>query len=245
MLKALLNPFAIVILLTSLALVGLALSVLDRGPGPAIWILLIGLTAYAASTAVIYLQSSEDAQFSGSGVGVREEIKEPLLDSEPDFLLEPESGLDPNSARETGSTYDWRLTQTALQRINRLPALSQCDLITLLPGTLSSNSVEPGQEWSQINQTPLEKGRVLREVLIAGIEKLRPPGETTRASADPALGYHILREFYVEDKPVAYLLTRYSIAEATYHRHRREAISAVSRDLEAHETLLSRSRINS
>jgi len=195
MLKALFNPFGIVLLLVSLALTVLVSSVLDRWSGQAIWIALIGLIAYAASTAVTYLLPS---------------------------VVDPARFYDP--------------TQIALRRINRLPNLSRCDLITLLPRTLSANHLE--LETGQHSQTPLEKAQVLREVLIAAIEKLRPPAETAGAGADPALGYHILHEFYLEDKPVAYLLSRYHIADATYHRHRRDAIRAISKDIEAHEALL-------
>jgi len=223
MLKALLNPFGIALLLASLVLVGLMLSVLDRWSGQAIWISLVGLIAYAASAAVIYLQPSENERSTEPREpGKQEQNQEHESDSKPDFVFASESEFDPNSAPKPDAADSYRITRSALQRINRLPALARCDLISLFPRTLSS-------------KTPLEKARVLREVLIAGIEKLRPPAETTGASADPALGYHILREFYVEDKPVAYLLTRYNIAETTYHRHRHEAIEAIYSDLEAHE----------
>ena len=54
MVKALLHPFGLAFLLASLVLAGLALSVLNRWSGQAIWILLIGLLAYAASVAAVH-----------------------------------------------------------------------------------------------------------------------------------------------------------------------------------------------
>ena len=240
MLKALLNPFGIALLIATLVLVGLVSSVLDRWSGQAIWIFLIGLIAYTSSAAVIYLQPSEDEQRNRTGESEKqEENLESELDNVPDMVFASESDFDPNSAPKPDAEDTYRITQSALQRINRLPALSRCDLITLIPRTLSSISLNPGEESSHDNRTPLEKAQVLHDVLIASIEKLRLPDETTRASADSALGYRILREFYVEDKLVAYLLTRYHVSEATYHRHRHEAISAISRDLETHEASLS------
>ena len=54
MLKALLHPFGIMLLLASLVLAGLVLSVLDGWSGQALWIVLLGLLAYAATVAVLY-----------------------------------------------------------------------------------------------------------------------------------------------------------------------------------------------
>lgn len=202
MLKTLLNPVGIVLLIASLALVVLMLFVWDRGSGPAISLFFVGLIAYAASTAVIYLQRySEEPQNSDT----------PVL---------------------------FKSTEWAIRRINKLPDLSRSDLIDLIPSTLSAVVSEPGVDAPGKIQTHLEKSQALREVLILAIEKLRPPVETKRASADHAIGFHILREFYVEGKTVKNICVRHSVSEAAYYRQRKNAVEAISRDLETHEALL-------
>lgn len=222
MLRALLNPFGLALLLASLVFAGLVLSVFDRWSEQAIWLTLIGVVAYIASSAVIYLQLLVDEQSSGSEQTVEQEEDQVR---EQETLPEPELDIVPNFATELDPSVGYRATQNALQRINSLANLSRCDLIAILPRTLSSNHDDP---------TPLEKAQALSEVLIAAIEKLKPP-----AGTDAALGYHILREFYVEGRLVAYLLTRFNIAEATYNRHRSAAISAIWSELEAQEGSLS------
>ena len=246
--KALHNLIGIALLLASLVLAVLAVSVLDRGSGQAIWIFLIGLIAYGASAAVAYLQPSAIQYSTENGEpGKQEGNREPDLELKPDVFPGPEPGPDTISVLESDPASIYESTQIALRRINRLPALSRCDLITLLPRTLFSNHLEPGAEWPQHDQTPLEKARALREVLIAAIDKLRAPAEVTSvgSGADLALGYNILRESYVEDKSVVSICRRHSISQTKYFREQRDAVLAISRHLEANEALLSRSHINS
>ena len=88
--------------------------------------------------------------------------------------------------------------------------------------------------WDAVRQY----AQALREVLITGIEELRPPGEHTGLGAPGALQYHILHEHYVQRRPVAYILTSLNIAEATYFRNRKDAILALARHLEAQEELI-------
>ena len=54
----------------------------------------------------------------------------------------------------------------------------------------------------------------------------------------PALQYHILHLACVQGRPVAYILTRLNIAEATYFRNRRAAIRTVARHLQSQEELI-------
>lgn len=229
MLRALLNPFGIVLLLASLVLVLLALLVIDRLSGQAIWFSLVGLAAYGASTAVVYLQPAVIQQsIEIEEPGTLDGNRETDSDSEPALSFESESDTDSISDLEPDPGGLYKSTQTALRRINKLPNLSRCDLINALPRTL------------QDSQTPLEKAQALREVLIAAIEKLKAPAEATGAGsgADLALGYNILRESYIEDKFVVYICRRHSISQTKYFREQRDAVLAISRDLEAREELL-------
>jgi hypothetical protein len=75
-------------------------------------------------------------------------------------------------------------------------------------------------------------------VLIAAIERFKPPGESAGAEAPQARQYHILHEAYVQRRSVSYIITRHSISEATFHRNRREAISALARQLQSQEELI-------
>ena len=212
MLKALRNPFGIMLLLASLVLAGLVVSVLDRWSGQAPWIILLGILAYAASVAVLHQTRLSSEQGSNSEVTGPDPTEDE--DVEPDSLVLR------------------RMVQDALQHLNNLAALSQCELVFLLPRTLGEI-------------TPLEKAQALREVLIAAMERLKPPGEATRAGAPEALQYHILYEAYVQGKPVAYILTRHNIADSTYHRNRRDAIDLVGGHVLSQEELIWQSRVES
>ena len=216
--KALRHPFGIMLLLASLVQAGLALSVLDRWSGQAPWIILLGLLAYAASITVLHLTRPFREQSNGT---------DPERDSQ-DFS---------------------RFVQKALRQLNNPAALSQCELVYLLPRTLGElTPLEKTLRWLRRLliwlrpgsgvPTALGKARVLREVLIAAIDQLKPPVEPPGAGAPEALQYQILHEAYVQRRPVAYVLTRHNIAERTYFRHRGDAVAAVVRHLEAQEESL-------
>ena len=211
MLKALLHPFGIMLLLASLVLAGLVLSVLDPWSGQAFWIVLLGLLAYAASIAVLHQTRPTQEQASGS----EDPGPDPTEDQEP----------------EPDSQGHYAFVQEALRRLDDTAALSRSQLISLLPRTLTHIGVASPP-------TALEKAQSLREALIAAIERLKPPGDAVGLASPPALQYHILHEAYVQRRPVAYILTRLSIAEATYFRNRKAAIDALTRHLLSREELI-------
>ena len=93
-------------------------------------------------------------------------------------------------------------------------------------------------ETTRGESTHLQKAQALREVLIAGIEALKPHGESIELGSPPALQYHILYEAYMQRRPVAYILRCLSIAEATYFRNRKAAVDALARGLLSQEELI-------
>ncbi len=114
--NTLLHPFGLALLLANLVLAGLVVSVLDRWSRQAPWILLLGLLAYAASTAVLHRTRPIQGHSSDSG------------DTELDPPKDEASGPDSLVLR--------RGVQEALQKLDSLGALSQCDLLPVLPEPL-------------------------------------------------------------------------------------------------------------
>ncbi len=123
--------------------------------------------------------------------------------------------------------HDVRLTEQALRRLNNPATLAECELLTRIPRVISA--ARDGVEL-----TPLERARVLREVLTAAIERLKPP-EGDGIGAPGALQYHILREEYLQGLLNKQIMGRHSISEGTFHRNRRQAILTISRELETQE----------
>jgi hypothetical protein len=164
--------------------------------------LLWGFLAYAASVVVLRGASKPS--------GYDEDKNPPPL---PDIIPPPR---------------DFRpLVGKALRCLNDPAALSKCELVRRLPGTLAGAG--PG---------PLEQAQALRKVLISAIDHLKPSNEATRASAPEVLQYHIMYEEYVLGESTRYIMTRHSISESTFHRNRREAVAAVARHLESREELI-------
>ena len=88
--------------------------------------------------------------------------------------------------------------------------------------------------------TPLEQVHALRKAIESSIELMNPGGSNGRATGPEAIQYHILNKQYVLRKPTRHIMTRYSIAESTYHRYRRDAVSVLASHLEAQEEQLRR-----
>lgn len=221
--SALRHPFGLALLIASLLLAGIMgfLPGLERWSAAALWVLLLGVLAYAAS--VIALHRTETGPSAKSSVPA-DNAAEPSSDS----------GSDGQSSEEF-----LRLVEGALRRLNNPAALSKCGLAYWLPGTLTAT---PSQRSSEVmaEPGPLEQAQALRKVLVSAIERLKPPSEAVRAGAPEALQYHILHEEYVLKRPTRSIMTRHSIAEATFHRNRRAAVSAVAHHLEIQEKLLAR-----
>ena len=215
---ALWHPFGIMLLLASLVLAGLVLSVLDRWSGQALWIVLLGLLAYAATIAVLHRQPTVREHSSGSE------------ETGPDPTEDVHAELDSLGLRN--------IVQQALQKLDNQAALIQYELLPLLSGSLAPKRPQGTGVGVPGELTPLEKAQALREVLIAAIERLKPPGERAGAGAPEAVQYHILHEAYAQSGSVAYIITRHSISESTYHKRRRAAIDAVGHHILAQEKLI-------
>jgi hypothetical protein len=214
------HPFAVGLLVTSLLLAGAmwVLPALDPWSPQARWILALGLVAYAASVAAICRWRPSPTEPAG---------RPPISN-----IDLPENDL---GAEEQVSQDFARLVQEALRQLNNPSALSKCELALRLPGTLSASRTQLSHHGGPGELTPLERGQALREVLTAAIERLKPPGESIGAGAPQALQYHILHEAYVQRRPTSYVISRHSISESTFHRNRREAISALAGHLETQE----------
>jgi hypothetical protein len=207
---ALRHPFALAPLIASLIVAAAVrfLPALEPWSPHAPWILLLGLLAYAASVYAIW----------------RWRPSPPVPVPENDLRTQDQDIA--------------RLVQDALRKLNNLSALSKCELVLRLPRTLLASRPQLSHHGGPGELTPLGRAQALREVLIAAIELLKPPGESTGAGAPQALQYHILHEAYVQRRRIAYVMTRHSIGEAMYHRNRRAAISALARHLETQEELI-------
>jgi hypothetical protein len=223
--SALRHPFGLALLIPSLLLSGLMrfLPGLERWSAEALWVLLLGLLAYAASVASLWRWR-------------------PGPPDSPGPLVISSTGLPAaDVGAEQQSPQDFALlVQEALRCLNNPAALSRCELLRRLPGTLSANRSQLSEYGPAGEPTPLEKAQALRDVLTGAIERLNPSGESIGASSPQALQYHIIHEAYVQRRPTSYVITRHSISESTFHRNRREAISALARDLAAQEDHMAR-----
>jgi hypothetical protein len=80
--------------------------------------------------------------------------------------------------------------------------------------------------------THLERGKVVHEVLLEALDKLRPAGTAPR---DPPprewYPYSILHDAYLEEVTNREIMARLYISEGTFNRTRRSAIRSVARAL--------------
>ena len=87
----------------------------------------------------------------------------------------------------------------------------------------------------------MEQAQALREVLVTSVARLKPHRDTVGSAAERGLlQYNILHEEYVRGRPNAEIIARLNIAPATLFRNRRDAVSALARDLEVQEEGLAR-----
>jgi hypothetical protein len=117
--------------------------------------------------------------------------------------------------------------EAALRHISAPGTLVNNPLMTLLPRTIGAAWRESGK---LATPTPLEKAQLLRSILEASIERLKPSrGEQTSNQ------YIVLFEHYLSGRPAAFTMTRHDMTERTYYRHQSAAIRAVATDLMAQE----------
>lgn len=226
--RTLVHPLGLGILLIS-GVAALAVMRLASWSGRTPWVIGWGLAAYAAVVALLLireriasrpLSSSRDPGEDGTG-----------LPDGPDRAEAAEHSFFAAASRDNIVA----LTQEALRRLNNPAALGACALGPRIPRLLSSFS---GQQGSPSEITPLQRARVLREVLMACIERLKDAGGTGPTEA-AGVRYLILHDEYVVGRPNHQIMTRHSISESTFHRYRREAIRAVASELARQEELLS------
>jgi hypothetical protein len=78
-------------------------------------------------------------------------------------------------------------------------------------------------------QTPLARGRALREQLVAAIHSLRPDGPAPKGALPPEWhAYLALRLAYVEDVPNREIMAQLFLSDSTFARLRRKAVRAVA-----------------
>jgi hypothetical protein len=83
--------------------------------------------------------------------------------------------------------------------------------------------------------THLDQGKALQEVLIAALEKLRPPGPQPSLPPREWHQYVILHDSYVLGERNRDIMAKLYIGEGTFNRARRRAIRGVARALEEME----------
>ena len=110
-----------------------------------------------------------------------------------------------------------RQVEYALQRLTDYTALGQSPLVEQL-------------HLSGANH--IERGKVMRQLLLAAIDSLRPPAARPHGVLPREWqAYSILHDAYVEDVPNREIMARLYISEGTFNRQRRKALQAVSRAL--------------
>ncbi len=127
-----------------------------------------------------------------------------------------------------------RLTEVALRRLNNPSALAGCELLARLPATVGE-AYAASNGTASSPPTDLDRARALRGVLVAAIEKLKPPEAESRRDSPAALQHMILREEYLDGLLNKQIMARHAISEGTFHRNRRQAIHSVARELQARE----------
>ena len=173
----------------------------------------VGLLAYAASVATVHRWR-------------------PVA---PPSAAQVETGAPPSVAKKAIGD---RLVHKALKNLAKPATLSKSELVALLPAILAFNRAQANGPVAHGELAPLDNAQALREVLIAAIEQLKPAGGPTGAHGPEMLQHDILHLAYVERRPVAYILNRFSISEANYQRNRKEAVSALARHLQSQEALI-------
>jgi hypothetical protein len=131
------------------------------------------------------------------------------------------------------------LVEEALRCVRDRSALVGRDLIAYLPYTVAEILREQRNGHAS-EATGLEQAGALQQVLIAGVQRLRPGDEIPDGGGSEQVRLRVLHDQYVEGRPPRQIMMRYHIAEATYHRYRRRAIRILTQELIEREALLAR-----
>ena len=148
----------------------------------------------------------------------------------------------PNTEHERSVELLLSHVEDALRRVRDPGQLDGCALMADLPWTVSAALRQRGVRSA--DATPLERAAALQQVLTEAVDRLRPDSASTGHSESATLYYHILRGQYFEGRSVRQMMTRFSVAEATYHRYRRRAIRVLTRELIEQEALARRNGLN-
>jgi len=117
------------------------------------------------------------------------------------------------------------LLEDALRHLHDYPYLGEHTLAQLR----IIESHLPVQEGAFV--THLDRGKALQEVLIAAIEKLKPPGPQPSPPTREWHQYVILHDCYVLGKLNRDVMSALYISEGTFNRARRRAVRGVTRAL--------------
>jgi hypothetical protein len=217
-------PVGLGLLALSLAL---ALWAATRGaPLTALALVAWGILAYGASVGVRW-------RVKARAVPVHPDPPPPVTADSSDAGLSTRAEIDEQAARQFED-----LVEDALRNLNKPASLVRCGLIDRIPRTLGeargqAESIGGGAA------TGLDRARLLRGVLVAAVERLKPAeGDAT----SQALQYHVVREEYVLGRSILPIALRHSVSEQTVYRRRREAIELLAREIREHEASLAQGR---
>jgi hypothetical protein len=125
------------------------------------------------------------------------------------------------------------LLERCLQHIHDFAFLSRQPLAhwAMVERVLQRRPLPAGDE---IVVTKLDRGRVLHEILLNAISKLRPEGAEPAPHTVPLRQWQlflVLQDGYVRNELTRDVMSRLAVSEATFHRLRRRAVHSVARAL--------------
>ncbi len=129
-------------------------------------------------------------------------------------------------------------TEHALRELYHLAALATSPLVSTLPHSLAV-ALQEQHRAVPARATQLEQAQALRLVVLEGIDRFKP---VDREPGKQHVHYHILHMEYVRGLPNVQIQMLLSISNATFHRHRRQAIQALAADLLSNEAILTAQR---
>ena len=186
------------------------------------------------------------ASLSGSGDVVRERngstTQRDVQASTEASVGSPDVSVDANDEQELSVEMLATHVEDALRRVRDRGALDGCALMEYLPWTIVATLQHRGVR--SVDATPLEQAAALQRMLIAAVDRLKSDAADAALGESATVYYQILRGQYFEGRSVRQMMTRLSVAEATYHRYRRRAIRVLTRELIEQEALARRNGLD-
>lgn len=145
-------------------------------------------------------------------------------------VRQPETPTAPEDADEQAI---FASLERCFQRIHDFAFLGEQPLArwAIVERALHSQRPENGDQSAVTN---LDRGRVLHEILLHAISKLRPEGEEPASHVVPARQWHlflVLQDGYVRNELTRDVMSRLAVSEATFHRIRRRAVRSIAQAL--------------